>query len=84
MGDKAAARRLAAGLGVPVVPGYDDADQSDEALSAAALRIGLPILVKPAAGGGGKGMRIVRVTDRLGDALAAARREATRHSAMIA
>ena len=77
MGDKAAARRLAASLGVPVVPGYDDADQSDEALSAAALRIGLPVLVKPAAGGGGKGMRIVRVTDRLGDALAAARREAT-------
>ena len=77
MGDKAAARRLAGSLGVPVVPGYDDADQSDKALSAAAQRIGLPILVKPAAGGGGKGMRIVRVSDRLDDALAAARREAT-------
>jgi acetyl-CoA/propionyl-CoA carboxylase, biotin carboxylase, biotin carboxyl carrier protein len=77
MGDKAAARRLAASLGVPVVPGYDDADQSDEALSAAAQRIGLPVLVKPAAGGGGKGMRIVREMDRLGDALASGRREAT-------
>ena len=77
MGDKAAARRLAVRLGVPVLPGYDDADQSDEALSAAAQRIGLPVLVKPAAGGGGKGMRIVRDADRLGDALAAGRREAT-------
>ncbi len=77
MGDKAAARRLAVSLGVPILPGYDDADQSDEALSAAARRIGLPVLVKPAAGGGGKGMRIVRDMDRLGDALAAGRREAT-------
>jgi acetyl-CoA/propionyl-CoA carboxylase biotin carboxyl carrier protein len=77
MGDKAAARRLAATLDVPVLPGYDDADQSDEALSAAAQRVGLPILVKPAAGGGGKGMRVVRDADRLGDALAAGRREAS-------
>jgi 3-methylcrotonyl-CoA carboxylase alpha subunit len=77
MGDKAAARRLAARLGVPILPGYDDADQSDEALAAAAQRIGLPVLVKPAVGGGGKGMRIVRDMDRLGDALAAGRREAT-------
>ena len=45
--------------------------------SAAATRIGFPLLVKPAAGGGGKGMRIVREPSRLGDALAAARREAT-------
>ena len=77
MGDKAAARRLAVSLGVPVLPGYDDADQSDQTLSAAADRIGFPVLVKPAAGGGGKGMRIVRDADRLGDALAAGRREAT-------
>jgi acetyl-CoA/propionyl-CoA carboxylase biotin carboxyl carrier protein len=76
MGDKAAARRLAASLGVPVLAGYDDADQSDEALMAAAAGIGFPLLVKPAAGGGGKGMRIVRDPDRLRDALAAARREA--------
>ncbi|HEU4918356.1 MAG TPA: biotin carboxylase N-terminal domain-containing protein [Candidatus Limnocylindrales bacterium] len=76
MGDKAAARRLAASLGVPIVPGYDGADQSDAALARAARRIGLPLLVKPAGGGGGKGMRVVREPGRLKDALAAARREA--------
>jgi acetyl-CoA/propionyl-CoA carboxylase biotin carboxyl carrier protein len=77
MGDKAAARRLAASLGVPIIAGYDDVDQSDEALTVAALRVGYPLLVKPAAGGGGKGMRTVREPDRLADALAAARREAS-------
>ena len=76
MGDKATARRLAVELGVPVVPGYDDADQSDTALSRAAERIGFPLLVKPAAGGGGKGMRTVRDPAALDDALASARREA--------
>ena len=77
MGDKAAARRLATELGVPIVPGYDGADQSDAALGrAAAKRIGYPLLVKPAAGGGGKGMRVVREPARLADALAGARREA--------
>ena len=76
MGDKAAARRLALELGVPVVPGYDDADQSDTALEGATAAIGFPVLVKPAAGGGGKGMRVVREPERLGDALASARREA--------
>src|SRR6476646_6473380 len=59
MGDKAAARRLAMQLGVPVVPGYDGDDQSDAALRRAARRVGYPLLVKPAAGGGGKGMRVV-------------------------
>src|SRR3954453_9895573 len=77
MGDKAAARRLAASLGVPVVAGYDGEDQADATLEAAAERIGYPLLVKPAAGGGGKGMRTVREPDRLADSLAAARREAT-------
>ena len=76
MGDKAAARRLAERLSVPVVPGYDDADQSDATLATAAVRIGAPLLVKPAAGGGGKGMRIVRSLDRIEDAFAGARREA--------
>ncbi len=57
MGDKAAARRLAARLGIPTPAGYDDADQADAALTEAAGRIGYPLLVKPAAGGGGKGMR---------------------------
>jgi len=76
MGDKAAARQLARSLGVPVLDGYDDPDQSDRALQAAATQIGYPLLVKPAAGGGGKGMRIVRQPDVLADALNAARREA--------
>jgi acetyl/propionyl-CoA carboxylase alpha subunit len=77
MGDKAAARRLAVKLGVPVIPGYDGAAQSDTTMRRAATAIGYPILVKPAAGGGGKGMRVVRDTATLGDALASARREAT-------
>ena len=76
MGDKAAARRLAASLGIPVIPGYDDPDQSDAALERAAAAIGAPLLVKPAAGGGGKGMRVVAILGQLPDALAAARREA--------
>jgi acetyl-CoA/propionyl-CoA carboxylase biotin carboxyl carrier protein len=76
MGDKAAARRLATRLGVPVPAGYDGADQRDPTLVAAARRIGYPLLVKPAAGGGGKGMRTVRDPRRLPDELATARREA--------
>ena len=77
MGDKAAARRLAGSLEIPVVPGYDGDDQSIRALTAAARAIGFPILVKPAAGGGGKGMRVVRDPADLADSCAAARREAT-------
>ena len=76
MGDKATARGLARELGVPTVPGYDEAAQDDAALLAAAGRIGVPLLVKPSAGGGGKGMRTVRALDDLPAALGAARREA--------
>ncbi|HYN69562.1 MAG TPA: biotin carboxylase N-terminal domain-containing protein [Candidatus Eisenbacteria bacterium] len=76
MGDKAAARRLATNLQIPVIPGYDDADQANAALERAATSIGYPLLIKPAAGGGGKGMRVVRTADRLSDAVASARREA--------
>src|SRR5436190_5596752 len=76
MGDKAQARRLARELGVAVLPGYDDADQSDATLERAAREIGCPLLVKPAAGGGGKGMRVVGDLARLADAIAASRREA--------
>ena len=76
MGDKASARQFAADLGIQTVPGYDGADQSDKALIAAAESIGRPLLVKPAAGGGGKGMRVVRADDDLPGALGAARREA--------
>ena len=76
MGDKAAARRLAQQLGVPTVAGYDGDDQSDEALATAARQIGLPLLIKPSAGGGGKGMRTVRDLEGLPAAASASRREA--------
>ncbi|MDQ2941365.1 MAG: helix-turn-helix domain-containing protein [Chloroflexota bacterium] len=76
MGNKAEARRRAAQQGVPTVPGYDGAEQSDETLRREALRIGLPILVKPSAGGGGKGMRVVRDAADLESAMRSARREA--------
>jgi 3-methylcrotonyl-CoA carboxylase alpha subunit len=76
MGDKAAARQLAKRLGIPTIPGYDGDAQDDAALARAARRIGYPVLVKPAAGGGGKGMRTVRAPAELKAALAAARREA--------
>jgi excisionase family DNA binding protein len=78
MGDKAEARRRAAEHAVPIVPGYDGAAQDDDTLGAEARRIGYPLLVKPSAGGGGKGMRVVRDPDALAEALAAARREADR------
>jgi acetyl-CoA/propionyl-CoA carboxylase biotin carboxyl carrier protein len=78
MGDKAQARRRAEALNVPVLPGYDGPDQTDASLAAAASRIGVPLLVKPAAGGGGKGMHVVRGAADLPEALAAARREAHR------
>jgi excisionase family DNA binding protein len=76
MGDKAAARRLATASGVAVVPGYDGIDQDAASLTDAARDVGFPLLVKPAGGGGGKGMRIVRGADDLDDAVAASRREA--------
>ena len=78
MGDKAEARRRAAAHGVATVPGYDGPGQDDETLSREAGRIGYPLLVKPSAGGGGKGMRVVRDPADLAEALAGARREANR------
>jgi excisionase family DNA binding protein len=78
MGDKGAARRTAAEHGVPVLPGYDGIDQDDARLETEAERLGYPLLVKPSAGGGGKGMRVVREASALGEALDAARREAAR------
>ncbi|HVV29704.1 MAG TPA: biotin carboxylase N-terminal domain-containing protein, partial [Mycobacteriales bacterium] len=59
MGDKIAAKRTVAAAGVPVVPGRDEAGLDDAQLAAAALEVGLPVLLKPSAGGGGKGMRLV-------------------------
>ncbi|HWH23521.1 MAG TPA: DUF3182 family protein [Candidatus Limnocylindria bacterium] len=76
LGDKAAARRLARRVGVPVLAGYEGAAQSDAALARAARRIGYPLIVKPSAGGGGKGMHVVEAAAQLREALGRARREA--------
>ncbi len=77
MGDKTAARKLMEKAGVPMAPGTVDAiDDVDEA-GAIAEEIGFPVLIKAAAGGGGKGMRIVRRAEDFIGAMEAARREAT-------
>ncbi len=74
MGDKSLARRLAQSAGVACVPG-EDAACTDAELQKAAERIGWPLLIKSAHGGGGKGMRVVASASGFADALAAARRE---------
>ena len=76
MGSKIEAKAIAAAVGVPVIPGVSGVGLTDEALAAEARAIGFPILIKASAGGGGKGMRIVRDEAALPEALAAARREA--------
>ncbi|MFO7552253.1 MAG: biotin carboxylase N-terminal domain-containing protein, partial [Haliea sp.] len=76
MGNKAAAKRLMLAADVPCIPGYQDQDQSDTALMEAAQGIGTPLMVKAAAGGGGRGMRLVLDPVDLPAALAAARSEA--------
>jgi len=74
MGDKIAAKRLAADAGVPILPGVAEPGLSDDDLVARAGSVGFPLLVKPSAGGGGKGMQVVRSAADLPAALAAARR----------
>jgi geranyl-CoA carboxylase alpha subunit len=76
MGDKAQAKRRMAAAGVPCAPGYLGEEQGDERLTAEAATLGLPLLVKAVAGGGGRGMRLVREAAELPAALEAARREA--------
>ena len=76
LGSKTGARKLMEAAGVPVVPGAAPEDQSDAALTAAATALGVPLLVKPAAGGGGIGMKTVRDLGELATALPQARREA--------
>ena len=76
MGDKAAAKRLMEKAGVPLVPGYHGAAQEPALLEKEAARIGFPVLIKPSAGGGGKGMRVVGARKEFSSALEAARREA--------
>ncbi|MBS0547652.1 MAG: acetyl-CoA carboxylase biotin carboxylase subunit [Proteobacteria bacterium] len=76
MGNKAAAKRRMIDAGVPCVPGYQGADQSAAGLEMAARAIGLPVMVKAAAGGGGRGMRLVERDGDLGEAIRTARTEA--------
>ncbi|WP_309113525.1 acetyl/propionyl/methylcrotonyl-CoA carboxylase subunit alpha [Saccharothrix sp.] len=76
MGDKIRAKLTVRAAGVPVVPGRTEAGMSDDDLVDAALEIGFPVLLKPSAGGGGKGMRLVHSAEGLRDAIESARREA--------
>ncbi|MEV0009533.1 biotin carboxylase N-terminal domain-containing protein [Streptomyces sp. NPDC047973] len=76
MGDKIRAKETVAAAGVPVVPGSSGSGLTDGQLEAAAREIGMPVLLKPSAGGGGKGMRLVREETLLAEEIAAARREA--------
>jgi len=76
MGNKAAAKRRLLEAGVSCVPGYHGRDQDDASLTAAAADIGFPVMIKAAAGGGGRGMRLVREQAELARALGLARAEA--------
>ncbi|MGW2920095.1 acetyl-CoA carboxylase biotin carboxylase subunit [Streptomyces angustmyceticus] len=76
MGDKIRAKETVREAGVPVVPGSSGSGLDDAQLAAAAREIGMPVLLKPSAGGGGKGMRLVREEALLADEIASARREA--------
>ena len=76
MGSKAGAKDLMAGRGVPVVPGYTGEDQDPALLAREAGRIGYPLMIKAAYGGGGKGMRIVRAAGEFAPSLESCQREA--------
>ncbi len=76
MGNKAGAKEIMQKAGVPVVPGYQGADQSDTVMLAEARKIGFPVMIKAVAGGGGRGMRLVADEAGFADALRSARSEA--------
>jgi geranyl-CoA carboxylase alpha subunit len=76
MGNKAGAKDIMQKAGVPVVPGYQGADQSDAVMLAEAKKIGFPVMIKAVAGGGGRGMRLVADAVAFPDALRSARSEA--------
>ncbi len=76
MGSKAGAKDLMAGHGVPVVPGYTGEDQDPALLAREGERVGFPLMIKAAYGGGGKGMRIVRKAEEFASALESCQREA--------
>ncbi|MBA3793433.1 MAG: ATP-grasp domain-containing protein, partial [Rubrobacter sp.] len=75
LGDKSAARRLAVEAKVPVVPGSDNVSSADEAV-ATVEEIGYPVMIKAAAGGGGRGIRVAQNEEELREAVQAAKREA--------
>ena len=75
MGDKITSKELAKNAGVPVIPGHIEAIKDEKEAIKIADEIGYPILLKPAAGGGGKGMRIVRKPEEMKEALEASRKE---------
>ena len=76
MGSKSKAKSLMAKHNVPIIPGYQGKDQSNDKLKKEAEKIGFPVLLKATAGGGGKGMRVVNNKKELDNAIAAAKREA--------
>ncbi|MEE8435628.1 MAG: acetyl-CoA carboxylase biotin carboxylase subunit [bacterium] len=76
MGNKREAKAIMEAAGVPCIPGYHDAAQDDGTLTAAAARIGYPLMVKASAGGGGRGLRLAAMPEDLPDALRSARSEA--------
>ncbi len=76
MGSKAAAKAKMEPAGVPLIPGYHGSEQDDDSLLTRAREVGFPLMLKAAAGGGGKGMRVVHDQDTFLEALHAARREA--------
>src|SRR5262249_62189558 len=76
MGDKARARRVMKKAGVPILPGSDGPVESEEKALKIAKEIGYPVIVKATAGGGGRGMRVVRAPGELSHAVKTAQREA--------
>ncbi len=78
MGLKREAKALVGARGVPLVPGADGGDQTVEVLERQALEVGLPVIFKPSAGGGGKGMKIARAPGELREAIESGQREAQR------
>ena len=76
MGSKSGSKKLMEKAGVPLVPGYHGDDQDEATLAKAAEKAGFPVLVKASAGGGGRGMRVVRSREELGPAIVSAKREA--------
>ncbi len=77
MGNKSASKERMIAANVPCVPGYQGAGQEDDLLVAESLKVGLPVMVKAAAGGGGRGMRLVHAESELKAAIQSARSEAT-------